>query len=261
MKIDTRAIRRALSAVEKQIKALQKERDRAVEKVTKFPRPRQAKNREAMATITRVDRDLPKLETQKIKIAGALDQIHACEDSCSHECADARDTGKAIAEKAPPAKVAVRRAQAPSEHDQRLIAQAHWFALMLKNDPRLKLPDIPIPATDWRPDGPAQVNKYKKIWRDVFDDFWWEAADVAISDLGSDSDRARDIAEAVDTELFRIYAQGGGNVQSMDNQMRKGKLKIPADRIFFPDEKWWNPGILPIASHGRRKSRKRPASR
>lgn len=236
MKIDTRAMKRSLGAIEKEIKRLGKVRDRAYAMIAKWPRPLQHKNRLGTGQIAMADKELDRLETQKLRIAALITELGSCADSCSTECQTARASSQKIVDRAPVQKKAVKRAKPPTEHDQKLIAQAHWFELMRRQNKRLHLPDIPIPATDWRPDGARQVSAYAKIWRDVFDGIFWEASDVAISELGDDSDRAEDIARAVAPNLFEEYKRSGGNVQSLDHSIRKGKNRIPKDLIFFPDE-------------------------
>lgn len=236
MKIDIRAMRRVLNAIEKEVKRLGKVRDRAYAMIAKYPRPLQQKNRLGTGQIAMADKELDRLEAQRLKIAALITEVGSCTDSCSTECQTTRANSKKVVDRAPVQKKAVKRAKPPTEHDQKLIAQAHWFALMLRQNKRLHLPDIPIPATDWRPDGARQVSHYAKIWRDVFDGIFWEAADIAISELGDDSDRAEDIARAIAPNLFEAYKRSGGNVQSLDHSLRKGKNRIPLDLIFFPDE-------------------------
>jgi hypothetical protein len=234
-KIDIRALKRALSTVEREIERWEKLRSKAMAKIAKWPRPRQAKNREGMVELASSDRRLAPLVDQRSKIAALIDEVAACADSCSTECQTARTDARVVQAKAPAPKKAVKRARAPSREEQQLIAQAHLFELMRRNSPRVRLPDVPIPATDWQPDGPRQVAAYRRIFDDVFDGVFWEAADVAMSDLGADSDRAEAIARASSPQLWDEFRKSGGNVVSMDNRLRKGQLRRPSDAIFFPD--------------------------
>lgn len=234
-KIDIRALKRALSTVEKEIGRWEKLREKAMAKIAKWPRPRQAKNREGMVELASADRRLAPLVDQRSKIAALIDEVAACADSCSTECQTARTDARGVQAKAPAPKKAVKRARAPSLEEQQLIAQAHLFELMRRESPRLRLPDAPIPATDWQPDGPRQVAAYRRIFDNVFDGVFWEAADVATSDLGADSDRAEAIARAASPSLWFEYQRSNGNVVSIDNRLRKGALRRPVDAIFFPD--------------------------
>lgn len=230
-------MKRALTAVDREIKRLEKLRERALAKISRFPGQRQKKNTEGVVELASADRRLATLSDQRLKIAALIDEVAACANSCSTECQTAVKSAQAVAEKAPPPKIPIKRAKAPTAEEQALIAQAHLFELMRRNSPRVRLPEVPLVATDWQPDGPRQRAAYYKIFDHVFDDVFWDAADVALSDLGSDSDRAEVIARAASPQLWDEFKRSGGNVVSMENRLRKGQLHRPVDAIFFPDEK------------------------
>lgn len=237
MKLDVRPIKRSLSEINRKAKSLAKARDKALSTISRYPGARQRKNREATASLKKINSDLEKVERERIKISAIIDELKACTNICSTECEQTRKTAREIAVNAPPAKKAVKRAKAPDLHTQKLIAQAHWFELMRRADPDLKFPSIPLPQTDWQPDGLKQVNAYRKVWRDVFDSFWWKAADTALIGNPKDAAHARAYAIAAAPSLFDVYEQKKGNVQSLDNQLRKKRLHVPDDPIFFPMRK------------------------
>jgi hypothetical protein len=180
-------------------------------------------------------------EHAKAEILALLVQLKQCTQSCSPDCEGARTRGVRIAEKAPPKKTKIKIPKAPSDHEQKMIAQAHWWEIMRRRDPRLNLPVIEVPTTDWVPTGQKQINAYNRHFRTVFDDFWWEMADVGTSDLGSDSEMAARIADAAAPAIF-WEMQNHGIVESIVRRIASGKLAFPADTIFFPGEKRSNPG-------------------
>jgi hypothetical protein len=169
MKIDTRALRRALATLEHRIAELERRRQRWHSVLVKHPSQKSPKNREAHRSLVALEKLLAELEPNRLRVAGAIEQLSGCADSCSTQCQDVRQTAKDIESKAPPPKRAVRRARAPSASDQALIAQAHWFELMAQRDPKFMLPHVERPAPDWRPDGPRQIGAYNRIWRAVQD--------------------------------------------------------------------------------------------
>lgn len=189
-----------------------------------------------MRNLEAASQTLTRSENAKTQIIALLDQLAACTDSCSTDCQGARERGHRVAEKSPAPQKRIKRAPAPSAHDQKMIAQAHWWALMLKARPRLSLPAIEVPETTWRPDGERQIAAYKRAWREVFDGFWWEAADVALSELGSTSDEAEEVVRAAAPGLWAEYKKSGGNVDSLLSKLKKGSATIPDDPFFFPRE-------------------------
>ena len=169
-------------------------------------------------------------ESRLRRIASTLERVEECEEERGPGCDDAEDEARELARTVPAAKKSVRRAKAPSEADQRLIAQAHFLAMLRDRSPGLRLPTPDAPETTWQPDGPAQTAKYRKIWRDQFDDIFWPAAEAGLA-----GDKfAEKVAEAVSPSMWEEY--GKSNVMSMDLRIRKGAIAIPQDPVFFPSE-------------------------
>ena len=154
--------------------------------------------------------------------------VAECKKDPGPGCSDAKDILAEKLEKAPKPKPIVKRAKAPSEKEQRLIAHAHLFSQMKSADPALSLPDVDAPAPDWRPDGPAQIAAYKKIWADVFEDVFFPAADAG---LGGE-EYAEAVARAMSPGLWTAYRDSQGSVQSLLNEIRKGSKRIPKDKAF-----------------------------
>lgn len=234
MQVDTKAIRRRISQINAEIKRSQRNLERATKAAAKSPNARSKRNRDAMNEIRSSTERLQQNELAKNEILALLDKLKACTNSCGSECETARTRGARIAEKAPAPQKRIKRAPAPSSHEQKMIAQAHWWALMRERDRRLNLPPIEVPDSTWQPDGERQISAYRKHWRSVFDDFWWEQADVAISDLGIESDDARRVAIAADPKLFAEYERSNGNIDSLLNRIRKGQIELQDDPFFFP---------------------------
>jgi hypothetical protein len=251
MQVDTKAIRRRISQINAEIRRNEKNLERATKAAAKSPNARSKRNRDAMSQIRASTERIRQNELAKTEILALLDKLKACTNSCGSECETARTRGARIAEKAPPPKKRIKRAAAPSAHDQKMIAQAHWWALMRERDRRLNLPPIEVPNSTWQPDGERQIAAYRKRWRDVFDGFWWDAADLGITECGQDCEEMARVANAAAPQLFAEYRRLDGRIDSLLSLLKKGKLEVPADPYFFPAEKKTNPRRAKTNKKGR----------
>lgn len=168
------------------------------------------------------------LEAEIAAIESTSESLAECNRYPEPGCSEVVDAARTIAKRAKPAEVAVKRAKSPTEEVQREIAQEHFLDMMRANSPGIRLPEVEHVNSSWAPDGPMQVSKYKKRWREVFDAIFWPAADAALKG----EKYAETVARAASDEIYERLIRS--NVFSVDLAIRKGALSVPQDPNFFP---------------------------